>query len=193
MKSKKDRIIDAARGLFSKKGFSATGLRDISVESEVSLGNIYYYFKNKEEIFREIITPDAVIFSLSKPLGLLNENFPANIGKIILSAKKIINENAELYRLIFIDLIEFNGAHTNRIIERVIEFAKKAFNERINTENSELGLKDMDYDLLVKSFIVSQVSFFLAENILPSAKFDGYTDEDISGLFGEILLHGIMK
>ena len=43
-------ILDATLRLFSAKGYFGTSMQDIRKESGVSIGAIYHYFKNKEEI-----------------------------------------------------------------------------------------------------------------------------------------------
>jgi len=48
---KKEDIIKAAKHLFLKNGYSATSIRQIVQKAETSIGNCYFYFKNKEEIF----------------------------------------------------------------------------------------------------------------------------------------------
>lgn len=44
---KRDALIAAAASLFWTKGYAATSLADISAQSGVPLGNIYYYFRSK--------------------------------------------------------------------------------------------------------------------------------------------------
>ncbi|MBU0680393.1 MAG: TetR/AcrR family transcriptional regulator [Proteobacteria bacterium] len=43
-------ILDATLRLFSSKGYFGTSMQDIRKEAGVSIGAIYHYFKNKEEI-----------------------------------------------------------------------------------------------------------------------------------------------
>jgi TetR/AcrR family transcriptional regulator, transcriptional repressor for nem operon len=59
---KRERLIEAADGLIHKQGFHKTTLADIASKSNVPLGNVYYYFKTKEEIC------DAVIEERKKEL-----------------------------------------------------------------------------------------------------------------------------
>jgi AcrR family transcriptional regulator len=59
---KRERLIEAANVLIHKQGFHKTTLADIAKESDVPLGNVYYYFKTKEEIC------DAVIEERKKEL-----------------------------------------------------------------------------------------------------------------------------
>ena len=47
-------LLDVAGQLFSKHGFSAVTTRMISDHAGVAPGNLYYYFKTKEAIFREV-------------------------------------------------------------------------------------------------------------------------------------------
>ena len=47
---KRNRLIDAAKKLIYQQGFNMTTLADISLEADVPLGNIYYYFKTKHDI-----------------------------------------------------------------------------------------------------------------------------------------------
>lgn len=51
------RILQAARGEFLQKGFKDTSMRTISRLSGVTLSNIYNYFRDKDEIFRTVLTP----------------------------------------------------------------------------------------------------------------------------------------
>jgi AcrR family transcriptional regulator len=52
---KRTRLIEAAGTLIHRQGFNQTTLADIARESEVPLGNIYYYFKTKEDLGRALI------------------------------------------------------------------------------------------------------------------------------------------
>lgn len=52
---KRERLIEAAKSLIHRKGFNNTTLADIASESKVPLGNVYYYFKTKDEICQAVI------------------------------------------------------------------------------------------------------------------------------------------
>jgi TetR/AcrR family transcriptional repressor of nem operon len=52
---KRERLLDAAKELIYQQGFNQTTLADIARESDVPLGNVYYYFKTKEEIGAAVI------------------------------------------------------------------------------------------------------------------------------------------
>jgi len=54
-KSRKQEIIEAARLLFSRYGLEKTTTEDIASALNIRKGALYYYFKNKEDIFAEVI------------------------------------------------------------------------------------------------------------------------------------------
>ncbi|HEX9391309.1 MAG TPA: TetR/AcrR family transcriptional regulator [Usitatibacteraceae bacterium] len=52
---KRDRLMEAAKELIHRQGLNQTTLADIAQESGVPLGNVYYYFKTKDEIAEAVI------------------------------------------------------------------------------------------------------------------------------------------
>jgi len=49
------RIVDAANQLFYKKGYNRTSFTDVVEAAEVPRGNIYYYFKSKDEMLQAVV------------------------------------------------------------------------------------------------------------------------------------------
>lgn len=54
-KGKKALLLQVARSLFYRQGFQNTSLACIARESGISLGNLYYYYKTKDEILSAVI------------------------------------------------------------------------------------------------------------------------------------------
>jgi AcrR family transcriptional regulator len=75
--ARKDQILDAARNLLFKKGLHATTINQIAKLSELSVGTIYLYYKNKEEIFAALQEEGfGVMFKLiSKAEGKSSDPF----------------------------------------------------------------------------------------------------------------------
>ncbi len=57
-------ILEAASEEFLKKGFKNTSMRTVSRLSGITLSNIYNYFRDKDEIFRAVLTPLLDAFEL---------------------------------------------------------------------------------------------------------------------------------
>jgi AcrR family transcriptional regulator len=54
-RGKRERLIDAATQLVYRQGIEATTLADIAEAAGVPLGNVYYYFKTKDEIIDAVV------------------------------------------------------------------------------------------------------------------------------------------
>ncbi|MVB12025.1 Bacterial regulatory proteins, tetR family [Caprobacter fermentans] len=51
----REKIVDTSRELFCKKGYYQVSTNEIARAANISIGNLYFYFPNKETIFLEIL------------------------------------------------------------------------------------------------------------------------------------------
>jgi AcrR family transcriptional regulator len=58
----REAILKTAKSEFLRKGFRDANLREISKKARVPIGNLYNYFKDKDQLFREVLRPqmDAI-------------------------------------------------------------------------------------------------------------------------------------
>jgi len=54
VKSVKDRLLDAAEGLFCERGFKGTSIRDIAAAAGCNIASVNYYFGSKEGLYEEV-------------------------------------------------------------------------------------------------------------------------------------------
>ena len=99
MRKKRDsreKIVNSAITLFSRKGFDGASIRQISIESGMSVPMIYYYFNNKKELYLYILEVhmDKVSVGIEKVLSskgdyidvfnalidYLSDSFKKNLG-----------------------------------------------------------------------------------------------------------------
>lgn len=59
---KREKLLDAARQLIHQQGYRQTTLAHIAEQSGVPLGNVYYYFKTKDDLARAVITEHRADF-----------------------------------------------------------------------------------------------------------------------------------
>ncbi len=71
---KRDRLIEAANDLIYQQTFNSTTLADIATKADVPLGNVYYYFKTKDDILKAVVQKRSV--ALQSQLTALEEKFP---------------------------------------------------------------------------------------------------------------------
>jgi len=51
----RDELVQTARGVFARYGFRKTTMEDIAQAAGKGKSTLYYYFKNKEEVFRAVV------------------------------------------------------------------------------------------------------------------------------------------
>jgi AcrR family transcriptional regulator len=56
---KRERLIDGARQALHAQGVESTTLADIAHTAEVPVGNVYYYFKTKDDLVQAVIAAHA--------------------------------------------------------------------------------------------------------------------------------------
>jgi AcrR family transcriptional regulator len=52
-------VLQAARRIFARLGYSASTVEDIAREADMAKGTIYLYFKSKEEVFTAVLAHDV--------------------------------------------------------------------------------------------------------------------------------------
>jgi len=97
----KELILKAARKLFVEKGIEQTTIRNIATAIEYSVGTVYVYFKNKDEILHELHTQGfrqlggemRVLFNVGDPMERLKA-----LGRVYL---QFAVSNTDMYDLMF--------------------------------------------------------------------------------------------
>lgn len=189
---KRQQILTVAKELFATKGYSATGIREIAEKAGLSLGNFYNYFKNKEDLFTCLLDPDIMIEHIDEVKQMINAQFPSNFKDIIKTVKSLVDRDFQKFRLIFIDLTEFNGKHTDRILERIIKESTETFDENLKDTIVGKIIKDEDYQFYIKSFVISLLSLLVIGKLLPSVNFNDKSDDYIAEKLSNVLLNGIL-
>ncbi|MCF8110588.1 MAG: TetR/AcrR family transcriptional regulator [Desulfobacteraceae bacterium] len=77
---RKNAIIDAATRLFAQKGFSETSTAEIAENAGVAHGTLFYHFKNKQGIIREIFSRSGSVYLAELHRTL--EDYNSGIEKI---------------------------------------------------------------------------------------------------------------
>lgn len=149
-------ILEVARKDFLDKGFKNVSMRTIAKNAEVGLSNIYNYFKNKDEILKEILNP--IIAALYKIMDEhnLDENLHIDFtSKAYMKEHttifvNLITKNKEDLRILFFQssgsaLENFKEEYTqrhNKVSSEYFTLMKQKFPE-LNIEISEFFLHTM--------------------------------------------------
>ena len=117
-KRSRGQILSAALKLFSRRGYHGTSIRDIAQAARASTGNVYHHFPDKEAIFNALI--DQYLVAISSPehpfnRALIAGVFPGDLEAMARAARASIEEYRDYAVLVYVDVVEFDGAHLNRM------------------------------------------------------------------------------
>jgi AcrR family transcriptional regulator len=63
MKETEERIIEAAKKVFTEKGYDATKTRDIAEAAGINISSLHYYFRSKEKLFQLVMVDRLQAFN----------------------------------------------------------------------------------------------------------------------------------
>jgi TetR/AcrR family transcriptional regulator, transcriptional repressor for nem operon len=92
--NKRERLMEAAKSLIHQQGFNQTTLADIAKESGVPLGNVYYYFKTKDDIAAAVI--DEYRQAIERMLEELEDREPDPKKRLIYLVKRMSSVKDQL-------------------------------------------------------------------------------------------------
>ena len=160
---KRVRILDTATKEFAFKGFENANMSTIAKKAGVSVGSLYKYFENKQDLF--LTTIQYSIQSMEELLNVLavsEEDVLVKVERIIREIQRSSKENATLIKL-------YNGmtAENNPRFASQFAYEMEAMTARIYRIAIEEGKKTVD----VRPDIDSAFAAFLLDNIFMSLQF----------------------
>ena len=184
-------IEEAAFELFMEQGYHATSMRQIADKAELALGGIYNHFSSKEDIFRAIII-DKHPYKHILPIVLAAEGDTAE-ELIRNAARALVTElgsRPELLKLIFIELVEFNGQHMTSLIGEIAPRIIPMFEKMIHVRKN---LRKIPPPVMVRSFLGMFFSFYITELFIKDSVVAKLMPKNSFDLFVDIYLHGVIK
>lgn len=103
----RSQIIDSATKYFSRYGFHKTTMEEIARNIHKAKGVLYYYFKNKEDLFNEVLKQElgSVKTALLKIVNS-NKNALAIMTDYILTRFKLLNNAVNYHETLKADFFE---------------------------------------------------------------------------------------
>lgn len=89
----KQAIMDTARQLFNEKGFHDTCMRDIASALNISVGNLTYHYKKKEDLIEAILLEDHKKYKKPNPIYTFSD-----LNQLLLNVTDQKNSRPYYYR-----------------------------------------------------------------------------------------------
>jgi len=182
-------IIDASVELFLENGYHATSMRRIAERSGLALGGIYNHFASKEAIFEAVVV-EKHPFNRVLPLiaGIEEETTPISLRNAALIAISEFQKEPDYLKLMFIELVEFHGRHSETLI---LEFMPRLVEviDRLGTRGDEVRL--VDSRLLARSFLGMIISYVITDFVIGGSRLVERPPDAVEA-YVDLFLHGAM-
>lgn len=191
---RRQQILEAALQVFSTKGFHKATNKDIAeAAGGISPGLIYWYFKDKEDLFLSIVRERAAIFQLAdhpeQLMDLPPEQGLALIGRTYLSVFRVPG-NVAFFRIAVGEAIRFP-----QIAEMFLQVIAKRFLQLVSQylqHQVDLGrLRPHDTMIAGRSFVGMFIVNVVARELLREPEALAMPDEQIVGSVVAIFLGGL--
>lgn len=146
-------IINVAEKLFAEKGFHGTSVRDISLEADVNVAMISYYFGSKDKLL-EAIMKQKMQASKDVVEGLLKNDTLAPLEKVYRLIDNFIDKVFDNQRFHCIMVREQLNREGDTVVRNMIAENKKEVSDLIRElimEGQRKGDFQKDVDLLMMS------------------------------------------
>ncbi|MGQ0712550.1 MAG: TetR/AcrR family transcriptional regulator [Gemmatimonadaceae bacterium] len=113
----RDAILDAALRCFAAKGYVATTIKDLAAEAQVNSALLYYYFSDKQTLYRETLR--HVAQRLSDSAGRrLDADIPPDeaIRRFVEQQAEFLIAHPHVPRLLLREMLEHTGRHAESAI-----------------------------------------------------------------------------
>jgi len=186
-----NKIIQAGREILNKKDYHETVVEEIAQLAGVAKGTVFFYFKSKENLFREIMLSlidelkliiEKIVDSSNHPLRKLKEiydkfiEFQLNNMHLFLSLRKELSHTEPK----ILEVKERLEEISKKILPLVDEMFQKGLIKKFTSQ--DIDLEVVSSMVLMYASAVSSMVFFYKEKI-----------QQIKEIFWNTLLHGILN
>ena len=160
---KRKRVLDAATTEFAQYGFENTSIQQIAKKAEISVGSVYKYFENKEELFAMVVKENlALLEELLLLHSSSDEDIMVKAESVLKELLRFSRKHPQLIKLYNAITTGNNVEFSRMLAERVESISAKIYTEVI---------KKAQLSGDVRSDIDPRVFAFLLDNIFTMLQF----------------------
>ncbi len=186
-----NKILDAARRLFTKNGFLGTTTREIARTANVNEVTLFRHFGSKEALFQEALQANSPVHELQKAL---EKEIIGDLQKDLnLLGHRFFKMMMERRQAILMTLWEAEQHPEIRPLVGVIPAAqRKILAKYFQGQKEQDNLQSVDPLAAAQAFLGMLMAYAININLLPTELQD-YPHDKIIDQFVQIFLKGIQK
>ena len=176
----KRKIERAALQLFTRKGFHGTTVREIADKAGISMGKLYIYYETKEDIFIDLVHHlgrKMETIRQKELMPFMASLDPDSLKKLAMAIRKVVSENLDYWRLMYIDVVEFRHKHFIHSFREIAGGLRMYANAVIRDSEVEFPA-GVDPSLAYTAIYLQFFTYFLAEELFGAKRHLGMDDEE---------------
>lgn len=174
-------IVDGAITEFFHNGFQKANMRRIAENANITVGNIYRYYRNKEELFNEILLPAQRAIddleSFDQKLHVTKIDSEEDVNQLV---QYVINVLKPYTREVFIMIYNSEGTHYQQVKEQLEKLVVDKINDYYPRKFDRYFL-----NVLAQSFIQAVFHVF-RENVNNIRKIQDYITQLVVYFFRDM-------
>jgi len=174
------KIERAALKLFTRQGFHGTTVREIARGAGVSMGKLYLYYPTKEEIFIDLVhhmEQRMEVLRQKELLPLMKSPDPDSLRKLGMAIGRIVRENLDYWRLMYVDVVEFRHKHFIHSY-REIAGGLRTYSTALFQNSAIPFPDDVNAGFAYVNLYLQFVTYFLVEELFGAKRHLGVGDEE---------------
>ena len=172
-------------------------MRDIAKGAGVSLGNLYNYYETKDAIFESIVAKymEVIDDRLKKMFSSIDEPLePESLRRLGEMAGELVNEHADFWLLMYIDVLEFQNRHFRKMFDGLSERFRKLFGAKFKEAEKRGDLRTgVEAGSVFTAAYMQFFNYFLVEKLFGGNEHLGLSDDQALNSLTKIFAYGTLS
>lgn len=197
-------IEQAALRLFTQQGFHGTNIREIAERAQVSTGAIYTYFPTKDALYESVVRncraramrgyQRRILSWLGQELQSEEEPFSQDrLEGLAGEIRSFVYDHADYWKLMYIDVVEFNNRHFADSFENVPEQLSRALNAQPKRVLYHPAWRGIDPGFALATVYMQILTYFLMERLFGGNQPLGVPHDTAIRSMIDLALHGLWR
>ena len=191
----REAIEKAALALFTSQGFHGTNIREIADRAGLSVGAIYTYYPDKEALFVDVVHSSERRLSDLRAdmfLGLDEDPFSRKALRTLADGvRTIVYDNADYWRLMYIDVLEFNNAHFADKFQNLAEQFRLRLQEPFARATAQPRWCGHEPGFVYANIYLNIMTYFLVEKLFAGNQHLGMSDKEAMDRIVDLTVRGL--
>lgn len=193
---RKELIEAAALRVFGQHGFRASTIREIARTAGLSTGNIYNYYPSKEALYVSLVKrykAEITQFQRDQVASLKDPFSPTELKKLAAAIGKLVDENLDYWRLMYVDVIEFQNRHFAETLHDMRARFKRLLGPVLRRVAQNPRWNGMDPALAFAVVYLHYFYYFLVERLYRPRRHLGISDEEAINELTKLFTEGLWR